>query len=127
MYTDESKSDLEATGLMKRAVTLLCAACLTIGIAAADEKKAKGKTGDAAKGKETFEQCAACHSADTEEKKMGPSLMGLYKKAKMSNGKAVSDTNVKAVINAGGNGMPPYADLLTDEEKEDVLAYLKTL
>ncbi|MBC8167077.1 MAG: cytochrome c, partial [Bryobacteraceae bacterium] len=63
----------------------------------------------------------------TDEKKMGPSLMGLYKKAKLTNGKAVTDANVKAVVNAGGNGMPAYADLLSDEEKTDLLAYLKTL
>lgn len=110
---------------MKRIASLMCALCLVAGFALAEEKKAK--TGDAAKGKEIFEQCAACHSADTAEKKVGPSLKGLYKRAKMNNGKAVTDANVKAVINAGGNGMPPYADLLSDEEKADVLAYLKTL
>ena len=107
---------------MKKTAIWIGVACLTAGIALADDK-----AGDVAKGKETFEQCAACHSPDTDEKKMGPSLKGLYKKAKMANGKAVTDANVKAVINAGGNGMPPYADLLTDEEKANVLAYLKTL
>ena len=41
--------------------------------------------------------------------------------------KKVTDANVLAVINAGGNGMPAYADMLNDEEKADVVAYLKTL
>jgi mono/diheme cytochrome c family protein len=58
---------------------------------------------------------------------MGPSLKGLYKKEKLTNGKPVNDANVKAIINAGGNGMPAYEDLLTDEERANVLAYLKTL
>ena len=31
------------------------------------------------------------------------------------------------MINAGGNGMPAYADLLSEAEKADVIAYLKTL
>jgi mono/diheme cytochrome c family protein len=112
---------------MKKLASLFCAVCLTIGLAAADEKKAKGKAGDVAKGKETFEQCAACHSADTDEKKMGPSLQGLFKKSKLTNGKPVTEASVKAIIDAGGNGMPPYADLLSEEEKADILAYLKTL
>ena len=83
---------------------------------------------DAKKGKETVsEQCAVCHSIDTDEKKMGPSLKGLYKHPKLKNGKPVNDANVKAMINAGGNGMPAYADMLSDAEKADVLAYLKTI
>ena len=82
---------------------------------------------DAAKGKEVFEQCAVCHNADSTEKKMGPGLKGLYKRAKLSNGKPVNDANVKALINAGGNGMPAYADMLSDAERGDIIAYLKTL
>ena len=83
--------------------------------------------GDPAKGKEVFEQCAVCHNTDTDEKKIGPSLKGLYKHAALKNGKKVTDENVKAMINAGGNGMPAYADLLSEAEKTNVIAYLKTL
>ena len=85
------------------------------------------KPGDAAKGKDVFEQCAVCHNADSTQKKMGPGLKGLFKKAKLGSGKAVTEANVRAVINAGGNGMPSYADMLSDDEKNDVIAYLKTL
>ena len=107
---------------MKRFSISVGAMMLAAGLAlAADEK------GDVAKGKEVFEQCGACHDTETGEKKMGPSLKGLYKKGKLANGKAVNDANVKAVINAGGNGMPAYEDLLTAEEKNHVLAYLKTI
>ena len=83
--------------------------------------------GDAAKGKVVFEQCAVCHNADSDEKKMGPGLKGLFKKAKMSNGKQPTEANVKAKIDEGGNGMPPYKDMLSDKEKDDLIAYLKTL
>ena len=87
---------------------------------------ADGK-GDAAKGKEVFEQCGVCHNADSEEKKMGPGLKGLFKHDKLKNGKKPTEANVRAMINAGGNGMPSYSDMLTDEEKDNVIAYLKTL
>jgi cytochrome c len=99
-----------------------------IGILALSSPLAFGaKAGDAAKGKETFEQCAVCHNTDTDERKMGPSLKGLFKREKLVNGKPVTADNVKALINSGGNGMPSYADMLSDEEKDNVIAYLKTL
>lgn len=88
---------------------------------------AADKAGDAAKGKEVFEQCSVCHNVDSDEKKMGPALKGLYKKDKLKSGKKVTDESVKALINAGGNGMPAYADMLSDEERRDLIAYLKTV
>jgi cytochrome c len=83
--------------------------------------------GDAASGKSVFEQCAVCHNADSDEKKMGPGLKGLFKKDKMANGKKPSDATVMSKINDGGNGMPAYKDMLSDKENTDLLAYLKTL
>lgn len=85
------------------------------------------KKGDAAKGKEIYEQCGVCHSATTDEKKMGPSLKGLFKKASLKNGKKVTDSSVTETIKKGGNGMPPFADILTAPEMADLLGYLKTL
>jgi cytochrome c len=109
------------TGLL--AVTVL----LTFTLAARSKAGAGKAAADAAKGKETFEQCAVCHNVDTDEKKMGPSLKGLFKKKTLQNGKPVNDANVLAQINAGGNGMPPYTDMLSADEKANVLAYLHTL
>jgi cytochrome c len=83
--------------------------------------------GDADDGKEVFAQCGVCHHADKVEKKMGPGLKGLFKKDKMANGKPVSDANVMAVVNEGGAGMPAYKEMLSDEERADLLAYLRTL
>jgi cytochrome c len=103
---------------------------LTVLIAAgamAVSMSAFAADGDVAKGKEVFEQCSVCHNADSAEKKMGPGLKGEFKKDKMVNGKAPSEANMRALINAGGNGMPAYNDMLTDTEKNDLIAYLKTL
>jgi cytochrome c2 len=107
----------------KLMLSAACAAALVAGSAFGQDKK----DGDTAKGKEVFEQCSVCHNVDTDEKKMGPSLKGLYKRPKLKNGKPVNDANVKAVVNAGGNGMPAYQDMLSDAEKSDLLAYLKTV
>ena len=102
-------------------LSVVCAAALMASSAVAADK------GDAAKGKEVFEQCGVCHNVDSPDKKVGPSLQGLYKKPKLKNGKPVNDANVKAIINAGGNGMPAYADMLSDAERADLMAYLKTI
>jgi len=88
---------------------------------------ASAKKPDAAKGKEAFEQCSVCHNADSTEKKMGPGLKGLFAKDKLANGKKPTEANVKAKIDEGGNGMPAYKEMLSDDEKADLMAYLKTL
>lgn len=58
---------------------------------------------------------------------MGPGLKGLFKKEKMADGKKPTEANVKAKVDDGGNGMPGYKEMLSDEEKANLMAYLKTL
>ena len=95
---------------------------LTCSLAMGADKK-----GDAEKGKEVFQQCGVCHNADSTEKKMGPGLKGLFQNEKMTNGKKPTEANVRAKIDEGGNGMPSYKEMLSAEEKTDLIAYLKTL
>jgi cytochrome c len=85
------------------------------------------KKGDPDKGKEVFQQCTPCHNADSTEKKMGPGLKGLFSKEKLNNGKKPTEENVRTQIDEGGNGMPGYKEMLGDDEKNDLIAYLKTL
>jgi mono/diheme cytochrome c family protein len=86
-----------------------------------------GNKGDAAQGKNVFEQCTVCHNVDTNEKKIGPSLKGLFQRKKLKNGKSVTEENVTDVINSGGGGMPAFTDTLSREEKDNLLAYLQTI
>lgn len=99
--------------------------CLGLGALAA-LGLAKGK-GDAAKGKVVFQQCALCHNAESAEKKVGPGLKSVFQREKLQNGKKVTEPNIRAKIEEGGNGMPPYKDMLSEQEKDDLVAYLKTL
>jgi cytochrome c len=117
--------------------SLIAMTCLSImlagGMLAQEKGKGKGKgkgapAGDVAKGKEVFEaNCAVCHNADTEERKMGPGLKAISKHPKLSNGEALTDASLVNFINAGGNGMPAFGDILTAGERADVLAFLKSL
>jgi cytochrome c len=108
---------------MRKSATLLFAGAMVLA-----GSNLYAQKGDAAKGKEVFDQCSVCHNADSTEAKIGPGLKGLFKKDKLSTtGKPVNDANVLEKINEGGNGMPSYKDILSDKEKQDVIAYLKTL
>ncbi len=76
--------------------SLLFSAALLLSAANGQNSSGGTAKGDATKGKEVFEQCSVCHNIDSPEKKMGPSLQGLYKKKTMTTGKAVTDQNVLA-------------------------------
>ena len=111
---------MRASRLLVLSLSISLAATLAFG-----EKK--GKAGDPAKGKEVFEQCAVCHNADSDAKKTGPGLKGLFAKAKLKNGKKPTEETIRAVVDTGGHGMPAFKEMLSDEEKADLIAYLKTL
>jgi cytochrome c len=113
---------------MRKSTILIIAGALLLAGSSLYGQGKKGGAGDAAKGKGVFDQnCSVCHNADSTEVKMGPGLKGLFKNKTLKGGAAVNDASVKAKVEAGGNGMPSYKDILSDAEKNDVLAYLKSL
>jgi cytochrome c2 len=68
-----------------------------------------------------------CHNVTAGgEKKGGPELKGLFQKARLSDGQKPTEAAVRARIDKGGNGMPPFEDMAKDE-KDHLIAYLKTL
>src|ERR1700676_573861 len=109
---------------MHKSITLLFAGAIVLA-----GSNLYAQKGDAAKGKDVFDSnCSVCHNSDSTDVKMGPGFKGLFKKAKMATAdKAPTDANILNKINEGGNGMPAYKDILSDAEKANVIAYLKTL
>jgi len=96
-------------------------------LAAAAALIAPASYADAAAGKELFEtKCVVCHNADNKDKKIGPGLAGI-KDGKLPSGKDATEANVMENLNKGGNGMPAFEKLLSDEEKADTVAYVLTL
>jgi mono/diheme cytochrome c family protein len=94
-------------------------------------KKTTGKSsGSATKGKDVFDQkCSMCHFADSDAKKIGPGLKGLSKRGTFSVKPEwkVTDDNLKNWIENGDSLMPPFKDVLSEQEIKDVIAYVKTL
>jgi len=82
---------------------------------------------DPVEGKKLFEiKCGVCHSTDSDERRVGPPLKGA-KTGTFSNGKYANHSTILKQMDAGGNGMPVYRELLTKEQKEDIISYVLTL
>ncbi len=98
---------------------------LTLGLTGAVSLAQSAPQGDITRGQDVFEaQCFDCHNADSDVAKTGPGFKGV-KNGKLPSGKDATQENVLSVINEGvEEQMPPYADVLSAEEKEDVIAYI---
>lgn len=123
---------------MKRSAFVLGILILSSSVAllAQDQPAKKSSNGAktsgsaaAARGKDTFQKkCAICHYADTDAKKIGPGLKGLYKRGTFSvNSNKVTDENLKNWIENGDSLMPGLKDTLDAAQIKDVIAYVKTL
>jgi cytochrome c2 len=86
-----------------------------------------GAMGDPKKGATVFENCAGCHNSDSTDVKVGPGLKDLFKRDKLVNGKPVTPENVKGIVTDGSGGMPPFGDSISATDKDNLVAYLKTL
>ncbi len=81
-----------------------------------------------AEGKKIFNTlCLTCHSADSEEKKIGPSLMGVLKKDSLPySSKPATRENIKQQLTRPALTMPAFKNL-TDKELCHLFAYLEIL
>jgi len=82
-----------------------------------------------ARGKEVFQQkCSTCHYDTSDAKKIGPGLKGIGKRGTFTvNNNKVTDETLKAWIENGDSLMPPFKDVIDDNQIKDVIAYVKTL
>jgi cytochrome c2 len=97
-----------------------------------------GVTGDPVNGKALFESegCSKCHSVDTDQTIVGPSLMGIGSEAAEGeiDGHPALDYLHQSIVDPGAvivegfqNLMPSFEDRLTEGQIQDIIAYLLTL
>jgi len=87
-----------------------------------------GLNAQQASGRRVFERyCAACHSAYSSSGNKGPSLRHLFRKQFLPSGLPANDRFVEQTIAGGRNMMPPTGDAITQQELNDLMAYLHTL
>jgi mono/diheme cytochrome c family protein len=72
-------------------------------------------------------RCAECHYAYSTHNLRGPSLHGLFKKQVMSSGIPANDDRVLDIILIGRAKMPAFQNKLTQQQVDELMAYLHTL
>lgn len=122
--------------LLLVAALVLLAACAPGGAQPSPAPaQTKVAAGDPKRGEEIFfkkSDCSTCHYPDKpyDQVLVGPGLKDLFKRSTLGNGKPVNDANVREWIKSGGTGkigtMPSHPDL-TDQQINDLIAYLKSL
>ena len=82
-----------------------------------------------AAGRHIYDQyCDRCHSPYSSRKRQGPSLKGVFKRQYFpSSGMPANDDRARDIIRYGRNKMNGFGNVLTDEQIDDLLAYLHTL
>ncbi len=76
-------------------------------------------------GRHLYQQnCAACHDAHSVPGQNGPSLKGILKKPFLPSGLPANDRFVRQTILTGRNMMPAVGSSFTQQQLDDLLAYL---
>jgi mono/diheme cytochrome c family protein len=72
--------------------------------------------------------CARCHEAYSSGDKQGPTLQGVFKHQYLSaSGLPANDQRIGEIIHYGRSKMPGFSQVLSQQQVDDLLAYLKTL
>ncbi|HEV2421211.1 MAG TPA: cytochrome c [Candidatus Acidoferrales bacterium] len=110
------------------ALVLLGASALLQRSTAARAQISKSASDDLATGRSLYDQkCEPCHFSTSSEKKIGPGLAGLMKRAKFKDGLPANDASLRRVIERGGKDMPGFRDSLKERQVRELIAYVNTL
>ncbi len=72
--------------------------------------------------------CIRCHHPDSTDRKAGPGLQGLFRREKLpASGRPVNPETVRKQLRDPYANMPSYAERLSQQEEDRIIAYLKTL
>jgi mono/diheme cytochrome c family protein len=82
-----------------------------------------------AEGRKIYDNhCDRCHEPYSTRGKKGPGLKGVFKQPYLSiSGLPANDDRVTDIIRLGRKEMPGYSQTLSQQDVEDLLAYMHTL
>jgi cytochrome c6 len=104
--------------------TLMVFSALAVTIAFAQTARPQGSV---TRGGKVFDDnCAQCHYPDSKDEKVGPGLQGV-RDGKLPDGRAATHDRILDIVNTGPAEMTSFKDRLSEQEKEDVVAYVMTL
>lgn len=110
---------------------LIAALCLVSGCNSsqtANRGSQPAMSKEATRGERVFKmQCSVCHNANSTAALHGPGLKGLYHRQTLPSGIPLTDEHVRQNIIHGRAMMPPFGNVLDEQQISDVIAYLKTI
>jgi mono/diheme cytochrome c family protein len=88
-----------------------------------------GLNAQQAAGRQVYDQhCDRCHEPYASRGKQGPSLKGVFQKQYLPiSGLPANDQRVGEIIRYGRAKMPGYGQVLSEQQVQDLLAYMHTL
>jgi mono/diheme cytochrome c family protein len=117
-----------------------CALCLGAAVATgfmlagceAERRKSDAQLGlnpQQAAGRRVYDQyCDRCHEPYSSRGKKGPSMKGVFRKPYLPlSGLPANDDRIGEIIRYGRSKMPGFGQVLSQQQMEDLLAYLHTL
>jgi mono/diheme cytochrome c family protein len=122
---------LKPTGLRHLFTTFSLVLAVVLSACDAEPRKTDAELGlnpQQAAGRRVYDaRCAECHYAYSTRNLRGPSLHGLFKKQFMSSGIPANDDRVTDIILLGRAKMPAFQNKLTQDQLDELMAYLHTL
>ncbi len=115
------------------AALLSCVALIMLAAACdVERRKSDGELGlnpQQAAGRKIFDNyCDRCHRPDSTKGKKGPGLKGIFQHQYLSlTGLPANDKRVSDIIRNGRPDMTGYGQVLSQQDMQDLLAYLHTL
>ncbi len=120
---------------MNKAATAITLALAGISVLVAgctmERRKSDAELGlnaEQARGRAVYDRhCIRCHEPYSSREIQGPSLKGVFKKEQFPSGIKASDQRMLDVIEIGKSKMPSFRNAMTEQQLQDLLAYLHTL
>jgi mono/diheme cytochrome c family protein len=116
------------------AAASLTALLISILLLACDVERRKsdaelGLNPQQASGRRIYDaECDRCHEPYSTRGKKGPGLKGIYQHKYLSlSGLPANDERVSDIVRLGRNEMPGFSQKLSQQDIQDLLAYLHTL
>ena len=125
----------ETFSLKSKISSLKLISCLSILLGAGCDVQRRqsdaqlGLNSQQAAGRRIYDHyCDRCHAPYSSRGRQGPSMRGVFKNRYLSlSGLPADDERVSEIIRAGRGKMPGYSQVLSQQQIEDLLAYLHTL
>jgi mono/diheme cytochrome c family protein len=113
-------------------IVMLVAALLSSVACDVERRKSDAELGlnpQQAAGRKLYDaECDRCHEPYSTRGKKGPGLKGVFQHKYLSlSGLPASDERVSNIVRMGRNEMPGYSQKLSEQDIQDLLAYLHTL